>query len=238
MGPLVVCQSDLVVAVWEGEPGQDGTVDIVRFAAALHLPLIWIYAKNDTPPVLTDSLLDLTQPPAAFGNGHAALGGLPGALLASPVTGQTGRSTGWLWAGEEPWCAGRNPDGRWIHLTLAQGQPRGAERGAAERPTGSSSGEDEVGFHRVAPDPTRGALASAWQALIDHAQTMAGLPSVCIVDTTKQLSVEFDRLGWPALGARLDAVAEGNAQQFLTAAYAMTIARAQTIALPVLTRAR
>jgi len=59
VGQFVVRNSDLVIALWDGEPakGRGGTGDIVRFAIRVGVPVWWVDARRVAPPrLLTDSL--------------------------------------------------------------------------------------------------------------------------------------------------------------------------------------
>ena len=53
VGRLVVRNSDLVLAVWDGKPGKPGgTGEIVQFATRNHVPVWWIHATDAVPPRL------------------------------------------------------------------------------------------------------------------------------------------------------------------------------------------
>jgi hypothetical protein len=65
VGRLVVRQSDILIAVWDGRPakGRGGTAEIIRFAAAARIPVIWIYSDVERAPQWIGEMLDLTHPP-------------------------------------------------------------------------------------------------------------------------------------------------------------------------------
>jgi hypothetical protein len=51
-GESTVAQSDLLVAVWDGEParGRGGTADVIEYAVRRGVPVIWIPADGVSPP--------------------------------------------------------------------------------------------------------------------------------------------------------------------------------------------
>jgi hypothetical protein len=55
VGRYVVDHSDVLIALWDGEPsrGQGGTADIVAYARARKLPLFWIHI-NDEPRIIEE----------------------------------------------------------------------------------------------------------------------------------------------------------------------------------------
>lgn len=59
-GRLVIEQSDLLIAVWDGNPalGRGGTAEIVAEAVAQHVPIIMIGIDGNDPPVVMWSGLD------------------------------------------------------------------------------------------------------------------------------------------------------------------------------------
>jgi hypothetical protein len=128
--------------------------------------------------------------------------------------------------------------GRWVSLTLIHATMPKVEPGWLERLTNRLSSRQGADFHRVSPDPTRHALASAWQAMIDHAESLSGHRPSRTVQAISQLAGELDRLGRPTLGQYLRHATDGRADHFLAAAYALMAGRSQTVALPRLSRAR
>lgn len=104
VGRLVVRNADLLIAVWDGRPsrGRGGTADIVRYAAASRVPVVWIHAENDVPPAWIDGLLDLTHPPAPptpwadqFG-AHAQAALMPPETAAPHAHSFVDRFAGWM----------------------------------------------------------------------------------------------------------------------------------------------
>lgn len=124
--------------------------------------------------------------------------------------------------------------GRWASLTLIEETMPLSESGWLERLTTRLGSKHGAHFHRIAPSHTRHVLASAWQSLIDRAESMSGHAA----PRTTQLANELDRLGWPTLGGHLRQVIDGRADEFLAAAYVLLGGRSQTVALPGLSRAR
>jgi len=125
---------------------------------------------------------------------------------------------------------------RWLNLTLERSGTKAQESGWLQRLTARlGAGRGGADFHRAPPDPTRRAMASAWQALIDRAETTSGkaVPATGF----DRLAAELDRLGRPAIAERLARVPDGPAP-FLVAAYALIAARSQAIVLPRISRAR
>lgn len=64
VGRHVVDQSDLLIAVWDGTPaaGRGGTAEIVHYAAERGIPVWWLNARQDCPPVWIADLADLNAP--------------------------------------------------------------------------------------------------------------------------------------------------------------------------------
>lgn len=62
-GLAVLDRSDVLLAVWDGQPsqGRGGTADIVAEARSRGLPLVWIHAGNRTPGTLEPSSLGPAQ---------------------------------------------------------------------------------------------------------------------------------------------------------------------------------
>lgn len=127
--------------------------------------------------------------------------------------------------------------GRWVSLTLIHATIPKLESGWLERMASRLSSKQSSHFHRVAPDPTRRVFASAWQALIDRAESMSGMAAPTI-QLTGRLANELDRFGWPTLGGYLRQTIDGRADEFLAAAYALMAGRSQTLALPCISRTR
>lgn len=67
VGRFVARNCDLLIAVWNGRPGQGrgGTADIVQFAAESGPPVWWIQADRDLPPRWIDDSRDLRQAPTS-----------------------------------------------------------------------------------------------------------------------------------------------------------------------------
>ena len=64
VGRYVVRHSDLLIAIWDGGPGsgRGGTADIVRYAANTGVPVWWLHAAEDRPPVWIADIQDLRYP--------------------------------------------------------------------------------------------------------------------------------------------------------------------------------
>ena len=54
VGRMVLEQSDLVIAIWDGEPaaGRGGTTQIVEEALAQHVPVVWLHASEPKDPCI------------------------------------------------------------------------------------------------------------------------------------------------------------------------------------------
>jgi hypothetical protein len=63
VGRFVVRNSDILLAVWDGAPGngRGGTAEIVEYAALHGTPVLWIHATEDCAPVWIRSRADLRQ---------------------------------------------------------------------------------------------------------------------------------------------------------------------------------
>jgi hypothetical protein len=61
VGRFVVRNSDLLIAIWNGEPaaGRGGTEEIIHYAASTGVPVWWIDATGDREPVWTADIQDL-----------------------------------------------------------------------------------------------------------------------------------------------------------------------------------
>ena len=57
VGRMVVEQSDLLIAIWDGEPaaGRGGTTQIVEEALARHTPVVWLNASEPKDPCILRS---------------------------------------------------------------------------------------------------------------------------------------------------------------------------------------
>ncbi len=66
VGRFVVRRCDLLLAIWDGEPGSSrgGTADIVRYAANISVPVWWIHATENRDPTWIADILDLRDPPS------------------------------------------------------------------------------------------------------------------------------------------------------------------------------
>jgi len=66
-GRLVVRNSDLIIAIWDGKPGRGdgGTADIVGYAARFGVPVWWINTDANAPGRLLSSLAQLRRPAQA-----------------------------------------------------------------------------------------------------------------------------------------------------------------------------
>lgn len=76
VGRLVARNCDLLIAIWDGGPGngRGGTADIVRFAARSQTPVWWLRADGSGAPCWIASLPDLRRPGAcAAGAAQARL---------------------------------------------------------------------------------------------------------------------------------------------------------------------
>jgi hypothetical protein len=81
VGRYVVRHCDLLIAIWDGTPaaGRGGTADIVRFAAAIGVPVCWLHATEDRHPAWIADIQDLRDPPKTperVEDTHAHLGAL------------------------------------------------------------------------------------------------------------------------------------------------------------------
>jgi hypothetical protein len=94
VGRLVVRNCDLLIAVWDGQPGKGrgGTADTVRFSANFGPPVWWIRPDTEQPPHWVDDVLDLDRRSAA-GEAAEALHQYLAALVAPPTSpAQSGHS--------------------------------------------------------------------------------------------------------------------------------------------------
>ncbi len=99
IGRLVVAQSDILIAVWDGDDahGRGGTTQILAEAVAEHMPVIHIDASGQEPSMLLWSGVEEIVPdrPSLGGVGRteaiAALPALISALTAPPITGDEAR---------------------------------------------------------------------------------------------------------------------------------------------------
>ncbi|HTJ01675.1 MAG TPA: hypothetical protein VL492_02715 [Methylovirgula sp.] len=67
VGRFIVRNSDVLIAIWDGGPsgGRGGTAEIVEYAALRGVPVLWIHATDDCPPVWIASREDLRRRKAA-----------------------------------------------------------------------------------------------------------------------------------------------------------------------------
>jgi hypothetical protein len=51
---MVLEQSDLLIAIWDGEPaaGRGGTTQVVEEAVAQHVPVLWLHASEPKAPCI------------------------------------------------------------------------------------------------------------------------------------------------------------------------------------------
>lgn len=126
-------------------------------------------------------------------------------------------------------------DGRWINLSVDReaGRPsqplRWSELWVRLDPMRRGAG----GSFRPAPSgATEAALASSWQQLIDLGECGPARARPALLSTVAGLAEQCDRLGQPTVARRLAAVAQDPPAHFLGAAYAVSLARSQRIALP------
>jgi len=67
VGRLVVRQSDVLLAIWDGEPaaGRGGTALIAAYAGRLGVPVVWLHAAKDRAPCLmsADEAQTITEAP-------------------------------------------------------------------------------------------------------------------------------------------------------------------------------
>lgn len=64
VGRFVVRHSDIVIAVWNGEPaaGRGGSAEIIEHAVSHGVPVWWIHATEDKPPKWIGDIGDLRDP--------------------------------------------------------------------------------------------------------------------------------------------------------------------------------
>jgi hypothetical protein len=75
-GRYVVRNCDLLIAIWDGERegnGRGGTAEIVRYAAATGVPVWWLHAAQDQPPVWIADIQDLRDPSSVPPSADTAL---------------------------------------------------------------------------------------------------------------------------------------------------------------------
>jgi hypothetical protein len=67
VGRFVVRNSDIVIAIWNGElaAGRGGTQEIVDYAANIGVPVWWIHAAKETEPLWLADIQDVREPSAA-----------------------------------------------------------------------------------------------------------------------------------------------------------------------------
>lgn len=64
LGRYLISHSDLLIAVWDGQParGSGGTGDIVQMARLAKMPLAWIHAQNELSSSVTFEYFPTTTP--------------------------------------------------------------------------------------------------------------------------------------------------------------------------------
>lgn len=64
VGRFVARHCDILIAIWNGRPasGRGGTAEIIEYAAGSGVPIWWIHADKDKPPVWIGDLHDLRDP--------------------------------------------------------------------------------------------------------------------------------------------------------------------------------
>ncbi len=98
VGRLVVRNSDLLIAIWDGKDGKPGgTAEIVRYAAHAQVPIWWIKAEADAPPRLLvgAAMFERREHAAEGAAAEAALSLLLRATIQPPEPGEPARH-GWL----------------------------------------------------------------------------------------------------------------------------------------------
>ncbi len=65
VGRFVVRNSDIVIAIWNGElaAGRGGTQEVVEYAANVGVPVWWIHATKDIEPHWIADIHDARNPP-------------------------------------------------------------------------------------------------------------------------------------------------------------------------------
>ena len=65
VGMLTLARSDLIVTMWDGKPaqGRGGTPEILQNALEWDIPIIWISAVQDKPPLLLTASRRKNSPP-------------------------------------------------------------------------------------------------------------------------------------------------------------------------------
>lgn len=98
VGRLVVRNSDLLIAIWDGKGGKaGGTAEIVRYAAHAHVPIWWIDSDLSGPPrlIIGPAMFDRRWSAPAGGAGEAELAVLLRQSILPPDPGEPARH-GWL----------------------------------------------------------------------------------------------------------------------------------------------
>ncbi len=85
-GRFVVRHCDLLIAVWDGKPGngRGGTADIVHYATSVGVPVWWIHATEDKVPRWLKDLLDLRDEEPEEQPAHTRLAGHLNLLIPPP----------------------------------------------------------------------------------------------------------------------------------------------------------
>jgi hypothetical protein len=96
-GRYVVRNCDILVAIWDGQPGKGfgGTTDIVRFAANHGPPVLWIHASNDVDPAFLIGGQDFRTSPRERPQWQTVLHAYLAHLILPPI-GTEPHSTTWF----------------------------------------------------------------------------------------------------------------------------------------------
>ncbi len=75
VGRYVVRHSDVLIAIWDGEPskGRGGAADMVRFSTMMGVPVWWVHATEDRSPHWIHEAIDLHAPRAHEATAEEAL---------------------------------------------------------------------------------------------------------------------------------------------------------------------
>jgi hypothetical protein len=90
------------------------------------------------------------------------------------------------------------------------------------------------GFRRAPAGATVAALGAAWQRLIDLAEAGPDGARPAVLEGIRANARQLERFGQPAAAGRLLAVADDPRANFLTAGYALLLARDQRMSMPML----
>jgi hypothetical protein len=95
VGRTVVRNCDLLLAIWDGEldgNGRGGTAETVRYAASTGVPIWWLHATRDVPPIWLADIQDLRDPRPLSTSPEQALREALGALIRPPRPSRRRRS--------------------------------------------------------------------------------------------------------------------------------------------------